>query len=584
MVYILGFVLAWLGIVLIPRTKMVNAVAALAQGYVSVMCIGALGALVLSVLSLDITTGSISVVYFAAAIMFWGYILHKKSMQKLQFRKSDLIGVAVGAIVVCAVAIRIFTIYVHINYNNITDPSNHFLFAVDIIRTKRVRGMYFTQFHNAMVMQLIMPFLPKAWNYKAFILADCYHTLIEYLFFYGFVLYNMRDLKHNRYLPILVSLLYWLGYPLYSFAGGAYMYWAMGAVLVFYVFWSLRMYDDASDQFNKRFSMALVLLGCYGVTMCYIQFAPIVVIISLAVWLRHTEVKRTVIISRKLAIQLLVLAIAILILAAIGYYFVFYNNGVRVFKALSMGYNTSKNLEMVFVMPILYYIVYKEIKEKRFNVYVFSLCVVVMIHVVMILLSMVNVVSSYYLFKNNFILWGMLFVVFIEKCNCLTDREWRYIKHYVAFAGLFLLFIYMPQREMETYEPFSIVNSVYRYNAVLLKEENYVGTFIHDRTDMMEYVADHYDAAKDGERVVSFESNWGAGVSRWYAGITGQPYFIIHPWDANDADHYLRMSGVDYILVYYESDTYLEGIEYFESFEKVYDTRDGFICRVPDDY
>lgn len=43
MLYVLGFVLAWSGIVLIPKTKMVNAVAALMHGYVSVMCIGILG-------------------------------------------------------------------------------------------------------------------------------------------------------------------------------------------------------------------------------------------------------------------------------------------------------------------------------------------------------------------------------------------------------------------------------------------------------------------------------------------------------------------------------------------------------------
>lgn len=583
MVYVLGFVLAWSGIVLIPKTKMINAVAALMQGYVSVMCIGALGALVLSVLSFDITVSSISVVYFVAAMMFWGYIFYKKSIQKLQFRKSDLIGIVVGMIVVCAVAIRIFTIYIYINYNNLVDPSQHFLLAAEIIRTKKIKGMYFTQFHNAMVMQLIMPFLPKAWNYKAFILADCYHTLIEYLFFYGFTLYNMRDLKHNKYLPILISLLYWLGYPLYSFAGGGYIYWAMGAMLVFYVFWSLKIYNDAVDKLNKRFFMALVLLGCYGVTMCYIQFAPLVVIISLAIWLRHTGIKRNII-GKKLLIQLLAFVIGTLILAVIGYYFVFYNNGIRIFEALSMGNNTSKNIEMIFVMPILYYIIYKEIKEKRFNVYVFSLCMVVIYHVVMILFSAVNVVSSYYLFKNNFILWGMLFVVFIEKCNSLTDRELGYVKHYAAFVGLFLLFIYMPEREMETYEPFSIGNSVYRYNAILLKEENYAGAYIHDRTDMMEYIADHFDAAKNGEKVASIESQWGSGVSRWYTGITGQPHFIVHPMDTNDVDNFLRTSGVDYILVYYNSDTYLAAIEYFESFEKVYDTPEGFICRVPDDY
>lgn len=578
--YIISFVLAWLGCVLIPKVKRINAVSAFMLGYVSVMCCGSLGAFILKLLALKVSLNNMTIVYFAFAAIFWAYIVYKRKIQDLECRICDVIGLVVGALTVGLISLHIFTVYLHLNYNNMVDPSGHFYYAMSIVRSESISGMYFTQLHNAMLMQVIMPFLPKAWSYKVFILADCYHTLIEYYFFYGFIIYLTRKKKHNRYLPILLSLLYWLGYPLYSFADGAYVYWAMGAMLVFYVFWMLKVYEDATEIFIRRLSMTLIVLGCFSTTMCYVQFAPIVVFATLTVLLYQIISRQSFVFNRKRIMQLVGILCVGVVIALLGYYFIFFRTGLNILEGLAGGSNTGKNLEMICMVPILYYILYKRVKEKKFNAYILSFCCLVIFHVVMILLSTLGIVSSYYLFKDNYILWGMLFIILICEYNALDRKELTYIKHYIILVSLLLLFMYVPQKQLETTDSLSIDNSIYRHNAALFKENDFRHAVVEDCMNMIEYVADNYDYTKDGERVVIIGTNWTKGVCHWYSGITGQPYFFQSPIEPEELDDFLQRVEADYILVYYGSEAYMMEPEYFDSYEKVYDTSEGFIGKV----
>lgn len=578
--YVVSFALACSGCVLIPKVKRMNAVSAVMLGYVSVMCCGALGALLLKMLTLKVSLKNITAFYFILAAVFWVYIVYKKQIQELQVRLCDMIGLAVGVLIIGFISLHIFTPYVHINYNNMVDPSGHFYYAMQIVRSQSISGMYFTQFHNAMLMQVIMPFLPKSWSYKAFILVDCYHTLIEYYFFYSFIIFMLRKKKYDKYLPILLALLYWFGYPLYSFAGGAYIYWAMGAMLVFYVFWLLKIYEEATEKYVKIVSTLLIILGCFATTMCYVQFAPIVVFATLSVFLYQVMCKQKFHLSRRKIIQCAAIFALGIVVACMGYYFIFYRTGLNLFEGVAIGINTAKNLEMICVLPVIYYIMCNKLKEKKFDAYVLIFLSLCSFHLVMILLSTLEIVSSYYLFKDNYIIWGAVFIIFINECWNFNEKEQRYIKHYAILLSIFLLFMYTPQKQLETTETLNLDNSIYKHNATLFVENDFRHAVADDCINMIEYVEENYDVSMEGEKVAIIGTNWYKGVCHWYSGITGQPYFFQTPIEPETVNNYLQQVDADYILVYYASEAYEMEPEYFETFEKVYDTHEGFIGKV----
>ena len=581
LLYVMAFAACWVGCTLIPKVeRRVNAVSMAALSYVSVLCYGAAGALMLKLMAWKVSLENVTAFYTILAFFFWVIIIYKRKIQHMEYRICDAVGLIAGVIVIGAISIHIFTPYLHLNYNNMVDPSGHFYYAMSIIRSENVSGMYFTQFHNAMFMQILIPFLPKAWSYKAFILADCYHTLIEYCFFYGFIIYLLRNKKHNKYVPVILALLYWLGYPLYSFAGGAYVYWAMGAMLVFYVFWLLKVYEDAKERNVKVISTVLIVLGCFSTTMCYVQFAPIVVFATLVVYMYQMLSRQQFVLKRQQITQMIVIVCVGVIIACLGYYFIFYRTGLNLFEGLAGGINTGKNLEMLCMIPIAYFIIYKKCKEKDLNAYILTLLCLTIFHIAMILLSTLEVVSSYYLFKDNYILWGMIFIVAITEYPKLDNKEKRYSGHYIALISLLLLFMYLPQKQLETTDTLSIDNSIYKHNATLFVENDFRHAAADECINMIEYVAESYDYTQSDETVLLVGTNWYKGVCHWYSGITGQPYFFQSPINPDDVNYALKDKDADYIMVYYGSEAYLMAPEYFDSFEKVYDTSDGFIGKV----
>ncbi len=574
--FLFSFIMCWTGCILFPKTSKMNAIVGIMLSYMTVLCFGAAGALVLQLFHIDISLKNCGGVYFILALCIWGYIIYRRELQKLECRKWDIIGLLVGAFIVGGIALHIFTIYLHLNYHNSIDPSSHYYMAMGTIRGQSVSGMYFSQLHNAMLMSMIIPFLPETWSYKAFIFADCFQTLMQFYFAYAFMIYLCRA-KKKKYLPILMAVLYWLGYPLYSFAGGAYVYWAMGATLVLYVIWLLDVYARRKDL--RKLCLPLVLLGCFSIAVCYVQFLPATMLAVILV-MGYCSLAENGQRLEKRQIQKIGIALGMaLLVAGAGYYIIFYSRGLRVFDALSGGRNTSKNLEMVISIPIIYYVVYKKAKEKRWNAYLISFLSFVTVQVVLTLMASLNMVSSYYLFKDYFIFWAFLFIILLSDGNAITGKMKGYLKHYLIAAAIFLMFLYTPVKELENDTLFSLDNSIYRHNAVLFKMESFRESFVESNMDLIEYIAENYEYPK--EKVALIGTNEIMGTCAWYAGISGQYIYYYAPFlEVEKIEQFLSDRDADYIVIFYGSTAYEEQKEYFESFEKVYESEEGFISRV----
>lgn len=573
--YLCSFFALWLTCLLYPKTEKINFISGTMMGYVTVLCYGAFGAFALKLCHVPINLQSMSYIYLFAAIIVSAGIFRKHRIQRLTFEIFDFVMLVVALCVFGRLAVHIFSRHININYLNMVDPGRHFQMAMEVVREEKISGMYFAPLHNAMFISVLSPFVPETWCYKLFILSDCFHNLMELYFFYGFMLYVGKGCRH-KWMPALVTALYWCGYPLYSFARGGYVYWAMGAMLVQYVIFVLHLYENNNKL--RKLCILLLSLGCFGVTVCYIEFAPAIVISVMAVITYYLFKEKKIVFDKKLMFGIVATVIIVCICASVGYYFVFYSRDVSIFQALSGGKNTSKNWEIIVSIPILYCIVYNQIREKKLNAYSFALVSFLGIQFCFTVLAAVNRVSTYYLFKPFYIFWSLIWIILYNERDRFVGKFKKYTLNYLIAVAVVTMFVYVPQQELETTEACSLDNSIWRHNALVV-QKNFRDPYLSTaKVELMEYICNEWD---EEETVVSLlATNTLKGISAWYEGITNQPAYWLSPLTQEDIESYLKESDTEYVLVFTDSEAYECNAEYLDSFEKVYSNTEGFIAKV----
>ena len=572
--YLCAFGLFITGCLLYPKTdNKINFVTGFMLSYVTALCYGAAGALLFTFAHIPVYLVSISALYFTGGVILLSMTIKKHSVQKYLFRMFDLWVIIAAILLFGRLAVYIFSRHVNINYANMPDSGNHFCMTMEAVRDKGIGGMYFTALFHALFIEILWPLVPETWSYKLFILSDCYHNLMELFFFYGFMLHINKD--RNKWLPVIVTFLYWCGYPFYSFADGAYIYWGMGAVLVQYVVFMLSIYENNIEL--RRICLMLVMLGCYGVTVCYIEFLP-AVILTVAAMIIYTRYRENSFqLDKNVKIILVSLAILLAVCAVTGYHFIFKPQKLDIFEVLMLGTNENKSLEIVISVPIILYIVNCRIREKRINAYLVTLFGFLAVQTGFTLLASVNKMSSYYLFKPYFIFWSLIWMIILCDSWRFKGKVRTYTVNYLIVAAAFLMFSYAPQKEGDA-AFYGIDNSIWRNNAMVMQYDFRNSFFNKETMDMIDDI--YYNYAKNNIRVAMISTNTHKGMCAWYNGITNLPVFWHSPLTREDIEAYLEEDKPDYILVFYDSDAYEENEEYFETFEKVSDNGYGFIAKV----
>lgn len=579
-IYILGFMTFMIAFMFYPKASKINFAVNCMLSYVTAMIYGAMSALIIQILGIFVGIKSLSGAYFIGATIIFLLILRKKKLQLVSFYVRDVFVFILGVMCIGILGVHIFSRHLNINYYNMCDPANHFLYAANITRNGTVSGMFFNALHNAMFMEVFQPLVPETWNYKLFILSDGFQTLMEWYFFYCVITYKMKNSKH-KFVPLFITILYCCGYPLYCYAGGAYIYWAMGAMLVQYVYLVMTLYEE--QECFKKTHVMLMLLGCFGITLCYIQFAPAAFIMVAALLFYYAVKSGKIIFNKKFYTLVAVFATICALCAGIGYYFIFVKNNISIWEAFQLGTNTSKNLELLVFVPVFYYIIYWHVKNKEFNAYSIALCSYIFVHILLTILATVKLVSSYYLFKDYFILWALLWLAIVSEKRLFQGKAKKYLTHYLLLACMLLMFTYMPQEDRETTDSLSLDNSIWRYNAVFLKEVDYREAYLNkDKVEVMEYAADY--AQKNNVTVAMIGSNALKGVCAWYQGITNQPYYWTSPVDEEVIQSYTQQTGYKYIIMLKDCDAYTDSKTYLDTLEKIYETDDGLIFKMPDEF
>lgn len=572
--YVIMFVTAVAVLTIWPKLpEKMNLLVSIMFSYVTVLCIGALGALLMNAAGIPIRLLTMGTVYLLIAIVGMVICIQKRGIQRLFIRKWDVVALVVCTLVVGLISLYIFTPYVHINYCNPVDSGVHYLWAMEVVRKECISGMFFAALYNGMIINLFKCILPAEWTYKAFILADIFHVLMELLFFYAVAVIIMKKEK-KQWIPLVVSLLYWCGYPLLSFLEG-YVYWGMAVMLVEYVLLLLRKYEEMAAERKGLFVCSLI--GCFGVSICYIQLAPGLFLTFFGMIIYHAVQDKKIRVSKKNIIMAVCSVAVAGFCAFIGYRMIFASRNINIFGALKIGIMSTNALELLLICPFIISVLF-EIwnRGEKWNVFHIGVYIYAGMQFVMTIMSGMHLVSTYYLFKQYIVLWFLVYAVLMEKGSYLGKERWRQLRLYILGVLCFLTLSYNGNDSGAV----SVNHSIYIQRLDVFANRDFSGGYMshNDKLYLFRYAMEELPKESNVLLVLTNERK---GAGGWYQGIYERATYIYQPtWNREELDEALEKNNVQYFIIFYDDPLYRDSLaEYLNTYERVYENENGFIAK-----
>lgn len=578
--YVLSFIFAVSMLIVLPKTrKKINIIVDVMFSYVTVLNIAAFVTFFINILGISVSLVSMGAVFACIGILFVIMILVKRKIQSHYLRKADAISVCVLVFSVGLLMLYVFTPYIHANYYNNVDPYNHFLYAKTIIRTGHLSRMFYNSLYNAMFIELFSWAMPQSWGYKAFILSDIYHIIVELLFFYAALVLLKEKRKNGKYAELFWSLFYWISFLLFSFLWG-FVYWSMATMLAEYVFLLVKMRKESETP--QKIMWGYIGVGLFAVTMCYIQFAPIMVCAVAAVVIYDLYKEGKISFQWSYIKYAAGIAVTLMIVALVGYKYVFHDTGIDFFSALKTGEQQNIGLEVILMLPWVMLIILQGLREsKRLTAMQVAYLASMSVQMLFTILSICHIVSTYYLQKNYFILLFLSIIIIIEGKSGLSKEIVR-TANVVCVGCLGFLMLSYAGSESKT---FSLQQSTLVQNMDIMFEHDFSKGELSDngKIYLMQYAMEELKTEKDVIPLI-ISSGVGHGNGIWFdATYDNSTYIWIEDYQCTEdrMDELLKERKATYFIVFFDDLLYIYDLhEYFDSFERIYQNDAGFIGKV----
>lgn len=382
--------------------KPMNGFTWMVLSFLSAVCMGGIAAGILSPFHIPINLYTMAAIYLAIALFMFFLIRREGMTQEYVWEKYDFIVIGLVTVVVLAISLKIYTPELWYCYYN-TDAGLHLKEATEIVRSSQVTKMYLLHLQNAMFVEMIQPFVRIADWYKGYILGDCFFLWVEILFFAALIRQAART-RASKVLSLVLLFFYFMGYPFLSFYY-SFGYWAMGSMYVGFLALTMRLYEEA--QVQRKITVIMLMLGCFGVMTSYMMFAP-VTFITVFVYLMIVAKREGKVFSRRNVL----LALKVFLLPVVmGLYYCLYgffiSSGTSISGALSNQGGIYTELYMDFfwtILPVLFILAYTWKKRKLTPDVVFFGAFFGFTGI-MLLLTLTHKVSTYYFYKTYYPLW-----------------------------------------------------------------------------------------------------------------------------------------------------------------------------------
>lgn len=571
------FILALSGLVCLHKIReSISLFKSMVLCFITELCIGAVIAQFYSILNLSIDLFSMGFGYAVIGIAIWLLIIKQHKIQRLIIKKVDAYAFLILTAAFVLIFLCVFTVDIKNVYVN-SDPAVHFIKAMKVVETKKISSMYFGELYNAIFISLLSPFIERVNYYKAFILADSFANYINLLMFYVLAETVVKS-KGMRLLLPFFSILYFLGWPFYSYVLGGFVYFGWGVTLFAYVIYLLlRIYKVNDIRENIRL-IFLVVLGSFNVLICYMLFVPFLCLIILYCFNKIRK-KNEIDLSRNAKIILgLVGILGAGVVLRIAYLGFFKGDVDYILQALNTDGWIHKDLYRDFVLfvPAYLYMLWKCWREKENNLLVGMTTIIIMLEIVALLACLLDYISPYYYYKAYYLLWVMAWLIFIDAVEYFKIKD-------KAIAVIYVITLVCPMvmtlsgidawLEEKGIDYDETANRHYPGMFPLLDRNEF---FLSGEEDQFEdrdalieacvYIEDYLF----GEDIPLITGDGIGSVEWWYKGITqDESVYVVDEQEIAEALE-KASEQYSYFLLHENTEIYRQNVKMFQIYDRVY--------------
>lgn len=499
-IYILSLLILAITFILIKKTdKKLNILSFINITIGIIFCYNTFSSYVLTFFTIPVTLANLSIINVVLDIVLIAVILIKKQIQQYEIRKIDVLYIAILGIVVLLVSYLNSGFPFNIKYET-GDPSVHYLtsemFSENDSLLITQRDEAYNNFttrktvsyvNSGLIMKCLDGVIDSFYNYNIFIAFGIFVLFITASSMYTTISSFAID-KKTRFLAFVISLIYTMGYPLNSFLFG-FEYLSMGILLIELVFDMVYYFKE--KELKLPYVITIFALLNFGVFSAYYMFVPF---LYPALWIyfcMHSYEKEKSIFKKR---NILILVTTLLIPFFLG--FIYHiapeiygviinskldtenmfgyssrlvNNGLSTYGYIYV--NLYSNMMLLLPLPV--YLIAKKWKENRFAGLNMMFCIA---FIWLLLLGFLfGKVSIYYLSKNYFVLW---FILFYLNYKALVEIYKKYHKVSFGLVGFYsiliilnLLFVdtTLENQELNPNERPTTVVEVFGANKTILK-------------------------------------------------------------------------------------------------------------------
>lgn len=511
-IFCLLFVCCLTGIICYPKSKgKINGIKSLVLGIMVILCGQALAGVLLNTLHIKAGLLGIGVFMLVAAVVLWYGIGKKKCIQKLFWRKEDVIALFLLAVFLWFVSANIFGLDLKLQYSSVR-ASQNFALAMHMVRGQTARTAGFATIIEALFIQICAPFTTEVMCFKGFILADMFLHLMELWMLYVTIT-TISQKKIVRLLAPFVCIAYFWGYPAYNYMMG----------------------ND--DSFAVR-SMCILLL-VYALYMPAVRRR-----LDKETWIKRALVP---------AGSAVLLAVAVFVRSLDGGM-----DGQEIYASMYA--------DLIFFVPVLLYVCYYALFKGKKGGAVCGLSIVMIVcTIILYVFWYQGKISNYDYYQNYAVLWlfGWLLAVLALAISA-ENGELPQCFSYAGFVGtLALLVISGYAGRVAGYDGSYVTKnffSLYRYNTDCLLAD-YGEYRVSDSTlETYQRVMDDYN----GERVPILTED--IGEQNWYDAITDNDStaYSLTQYGLPEALERLNQNQVQAVVTQKDSEEYKEYKAYFE--------------------
>ena len=615
-IYLISVLILLISFLLVKKSEnQIDIISFICISIVAIFCHNTFICYILTFFTIPITLWILALINLVISMIFTVLIIKNKQIQKYDFKKIDLLYIALIILVVLLVSYLNFEFPFNIKYET-GDPSVHYLTSVMFAESDSllagtegdyVYGSFNTRKTSSYVNSgLLMKCICKDLNP-----IECYNVFVIFgiivLYLTGISMFSalthFAKKNEHRFWAFIVSLICMLGYPLNSFLFG-FEYLSMGLLVICAILNLLYYYK--TEELSIKYFVILMFLLNFGLFSSYFMFVPFM---YPALWIyfcikNYNKTKK--IVTKELVI---LLAVTLLIPFILGYiyhlapelYAVIINKTLDAENLMKYSsYIVSDGLavdgyiyinlysNMLLLIPLVIYFFVKKAKEKNLNSEIFiGLLITFTIIFIEVLLigNKFGKVSIYYLSKNYFALWIILLYCNYKALILMSDKN-NYLPRIFIIVYVILMIV------CTIFSKVKMINALNNPNENIFSVMEIFGVnkdilinkpcvYNQEELEILMYTRKNLDYNKKIE-IVSDDTTWIYAMLRY---INKEPNFEGKKFGEN----YLvskwlllpeKVNNVDYMVYFKKSRMYnILKDKLFENAEIIYENSAGGILK-----